>query len=568
MKANLRVVDFFCGAGGFSEGFRQQGFNVVMGIDNWNPAVITHNINHDLEDKVTDILIFENCDVSKIDEQIKDSEVIVGSPPCVSFSMSNNAGKADKTLGIRLILSYLRIVAYKKFKKNSVLKAWYMENVPNSRNYVAEKYSFEDLELSDFAKSIGKNPKDIAIKVKNNGTVLTAADYGSPQKRQRFVCGEFVETGEFLNPKKTHEGEPVSLGSILGKMPKPNETAKKVWADPNYSQLKLTSDKISDHYYDTGVFETEWRESKYLKENHPFMGKMSFPENNTKPSRTIMATRSASTREAIIYKSETKRIGNGEYRLPTIREVSTLMGFPYCYQFSGSEGTKWRLIGNAVCPHMSFALALAIKEKMGLSTIKHSGIAFDNQLDSINKVNNLNDNFTEKDFSKPPKKKSDSVFRKHPIKGGNITVNLTNYDPTVDKKKQKIGKNWIASINIGSGKNYDINIIDSTLIDTVEKIVKSNCEDFIKRFETEILPNVGDSLSLQARYSENNLCDTNPLSIVDTIASLINSYKEKDTIIDTSDLLPKKELPLGQLMAILAIGICVETSRGKVISKI
>ena len=47
---DLRVIDFFCGAGGFSEGFRQQGFKVIMGVDNWRPAVETHNLNHGLND--------------------------------------------------------------------------------------------------------------------------------------------------------------------------------------------------------------------------------------------------------------------------------------------------------------------------------------------------------------------------------------------------------------------------------------------------------------------------------------------------------------------------------------
>jgi DNA (cytosine-5)-methyltransferase 1 len=39
------VIDIFCGAGGFSEGFRQQGFDVVMGIDSWLPAIETFNHN-------------------------------------------------------------------------------------------------------------------------------------------------------------------------------------------------------------------------------------------------------------------------------------------------------------------------------------------------------------------------------------------------------------------------------------------------------------------------------------------------------------------------------------------
>ena len=89
---------------------------------------------------------------------------------------------------------------------------------------------------------------------------------------------------------------------------------------------------------------------------------MSFPENLDKPSRTIMATKSGSTRESMILKGKGK--GNGEYRLPTIREIASLMGFPFVFNFYGSESTKWRQVGNAVCPHMSFALAKEIKKKM------------------------------------------------------------------------------------------------------------------------------------------------------------------------------------------------------------
>ena len=45
-KKSLQVIDIFCGAGGFSEGFSQAGFNIIMGIDKWEPAVRTHQANH------------------------------------------------------------------------------------------------------------------------------------------------------------------------------------------------------------------------------------------------------------------------------------------------------------------------------------------------------------------------------------------------------------------------------------------------------------------------------------------------------------------------------------------
>ena len=58
-----------------------------------------------------------------------------------------------------------------------------MENVPNSQNYVQEEYTFEDLDLAEWALSQDLNPKSIAIKSKYNGGILHADDYGAAQAR-------------------------------------------------------------------------------------------------------------------------------------------------------------------------------------------------------------------------------------------------------------------------------------------------------------------------------------------------------------------------------------------------
>lgn len=41
----MRVADFFCGGGGFSEGFRQAGFKISFAVDKWKPAVDTFKAN-------------------------------------------------------------------------------------------------------------------------------------------------------------------------------------------------------------------------------------------------------------------------------------------------------------------------------------------------------------------------------------------------------------------------------------------------------------------------------------------------------------------------------------------
>ena len=40
------VVDLFSGCGGFSYGFEQEGFNVVLGVDNRDTALETFEYNH------------------------------------------------------------------------------------------------------------------------------------------------------------------------------------------------------------------------------------------------------------------------------------------------------------------------------------------------------------------------------------------------------------------------------------------------------------------------------------------------------------------------------------------
>jgi len=105
----LSVIDFFCGAGGFSEGFRQQNFEIKMGIDSWLPAIETFNHNFGLNCSVKNILDFENS-LEDI-KALPDTDVIIGSPPCVSFSHSNISGKANKESGILLTKIFLRIIA-------------------------------------------------------------------------------------------------------------------------------------------------------------------------------------------------------------------------------------------------------------------------------------------------------------------------------------------------------------------------------------------------------------------------------------------------------------------------
>ena len=358
----LKVVDIFCGAGGFSEGFRQMGFYIIHGVDRYQPAIDTFNFNFNLSCIPQNVLEFESS-VKKI-EALPDSEVIIGSPPCVSFSNSNKSGKADKSLGNRLVLSFLRIVAIKKHQPKSILKAWVMENVPKALPFLQDQYTFKELNLTKWAERNSLDPTAIAIDLTLKKVVLNSADYGSPQNRKRLIAGEITGNNDFPVPSSTHkkdgfEGDLLpyrTLGDIKNRLPKPTcKPSYRRIPDPNYP-LSLPLNSLTDHFYDTGLYEVQWRNSRYYKVNHPYMGRMSFPENEKKPSRTLTATNIGTSRESIIYKSEHPRKGDGEFRGPTVREGACIIGFPITYQFLGErkremENGGKRCLPNPKCGH-------------------------------------------------------------------------------------------------------------------------------------------------------------------------------------------------------------------------
>jgi len=555
----LTVIDFFCGAGGFSEGFRQKGYKIIKGYDNWQPAIDTYNHNFKTDSEVKDILDFNN----KIEEiqDLPKTDVIIGSPPCVSFSSSNKSGKADKSLGLELIKCYLRIVAVKKHQKGSTLKAWFMENVVNSKKYLNEVYTFEDLNLNEWAKQNNINPKKVALSLLENTTIINSADYGSYQARKRAVSGEIIVKNKFLIPQPTHSEKENkglkrwnTLEKLINKIPSPNiQKNDGEVKDPVYPSIKLKLKDLSDHFYDSGLYKSEWKQAKELKTNHYCMGKMAFPENFDRPSRTITATKSGTSREALVYKSEYKRKGNGEYRTPTVREAASIMGFPYTHQFLGSVHSKWRLIGNAVCPAVSRALASEVLLQLNIKTSNRLKL---NEIPHLENIINLN-TFKEKVFDKQPTRNKLSRFRRHPIKAGNITVTLSNYD--IENNTKTLNK-WFTSIQYGTGVNFKNQKVEDGFYKNIEPLVirEKEGEKFINIINNGFTKKIGSAKDLQKMYEEqveyDNLLE--PTRLVERVNEIINkikfennNYSQTDTIVFKN----KSIIPMSQVFALYAI---------------
>lgn len=565
---NLTVIDFFCGAGGFSEGFKQMGFEIKHGYDHWKPAIDTYNHNFNLECEVKNILDFKTS-IEEI-ENLPDTDVIIGSPPCVSFSSSNKSGNADKSLGVELTETFLRVVAVKKHQPNSILKAWFMENVVNSKRYLQTQYTFKDLGLTEWANKHRISPLKIAIDLFENTSVINSADYGSIQSRKRVISGEIIKKKKLIIPQPTHQQKesqlnlPLynSISLIKRNFPSPFEKKNKVLIKDVQYPVELEQDKITDHFYDTGIYEAEWRFSKHWKTNHPFMGKMSFPENVNNPSRTITATKIANSRESIIYKSEINRTGDGEYRLPTVREAAIIMGFPITYQFVGSENAKWRLVGNAVCASVSRAFASTVLSTLG---IKQELKLVTNGIPDLKGVLNLN-NYSKKVFDDPPIKNKNARCRWQPVKEGNMTVTLSNYN--IEKNNKADGK-WRTSIQYGTGKGFPIQHVDDQYYLKLESIISTiyGGSEFLKVVNNGFSEKIGDAQELQEMFELQKSIGglVEPSRLVDEVGNIIqNIIIEEPTFtqINTTIFL-KNTVPTRQLFALYAINKIATVANSK-----
>lgn len=425
----MRVADFFCGAGGFSEGFRQAGFEIVFAVDKWEPAINTFKANKPscrvLQD---DVVRISRLPENEFHTLIPDTEVILGSPPCVAFSNSNKSGNGDKSLGIELVRAFFRIVARKRFKPNSILRYWVLENVPNIKKYIQEKYSAADLGLNG----------DFNLTPINKSTGIYNAKYfGAPTNRKRFLCGEFPK------PQMTNTDENIkTLRVVLTSLGEPCNNTNRVIQDSNYQGFCLPKNELTDHYYLYMLQPFEWETAKRLKEDKGYMGKMSFPENLDRPARTVMATMSENSRESMILP-----VRQGGYRLPTVREVSSMMSFPIDYRFYGkSKGIKHTLVGNAVPPKMAYAIAKAILlEANERIQSKYIPIKHDKAIPFMD-LNYIR--FAPK-IEQP--KKIIAKFKYHiPYMIVNAyRVELTNYHSDFDSKEFK----WSVEIHYSQGKD-------------------------------------------------------------------------------------------------------------------
>lgn len=194
------AIDLFCGAGGFSEGILQAGFDIIFSSDKSPMVEETYTNRHkqlgliegvdthfELADikELTSDKIFQSINSLKYGNIFEKGtvDVIFGGPPCQGFS---RLGKRDSSDPRNMLFhEYLRII------KDVMPRYVVMENVTG----------ILDMQMLDFpsvlddriyngqnlVQSILRNELDELGYTLLDVQVLNAANYGVPQQRNRVV---------------------------------------------------------------------------------------------------------------------------------------------------------------------------------------------------------------------------------------------------------------------------------------------------------------------------------------------------------------------------------------------
>lgn len=346
----MNVIDLFAGCGGLSKGLLDAGFNVVLGVDNNDPALATFAYNHKGA-KVLNTDLYKDEAFEDIKKQIgkKTVDVIVAGPPCQGFSLTGPRNFDDKRN--QLYLAVFKTVEL--FKP----KAFIIENVPG----MATLYN------GQIKNEIVRRFEKLGYLVTNK--VVCAADYGVPQIRKRLVfVGVLPEYGPYVFPDPVVDPDHYvtcreaidDLPALLSDIGRPESQYEK---NPRTEYQKKMRGKCSVLYNHVGTNHRQFvmdtialvPEGGNYKDLPDGWGKSrTFHEawtryDGNKPSRTI----DTGHRNHFHY----------EYnRVPTVRENARLQSFPDDFVFLGTKTQQYRQVGNAVPPLLGYYLGKQLKD--------------------------------------------------------------------------------------------------------------------------------------------------------------------------------------------------------------
>lgn len=361
--SELIVLDLFSGAGGFSLGFRKEGFFIAAGVDRDESSIWTHSHNFLSKSICRDITDIEDPKAFITSLGIPRVDVVIGGPPCQGFSQVGKA--AIKKLGLETYYHDVLNNLYREFVRFvEVLQpqAFVMENVPAMA-------SFQKGELVERIKTrfqeIGYENTDSRI--------LNAKYFGVPQARKRLFIGGVCGSVEFPWPEPNKDQTDfVTVRGAIEDLPscqppvREDEMSYDGIPDSEYQKLmreEVPDGIVYDHIIrdvradDKEIFALMEEGHKYtdVPEKYRRYRSDSFKDKYSKliwdePSWTVTAH---IRKDSYRYIHPDKKQG----RMLSIREFARLQSFPDHFRFCGAPTRRMQQIGNAVPPLLAQSIA-------------------------------------------------------------------------------------------------------------------------------------------------------------------------------------------------------------------
>lgn len=320
--SEMTFVDLFCGAGGLSRGLEMSGLHGICGLDFFKEAGQTYSRNFDHPFVYGDITLQESKDkfYSTVKEQLngRHLNIVAGGFPCQGFSMAGNRIVDDPRNS--LYKEMLEIV--KNLQPDFVI----CENVKGLRSMLGG--AVEQKIIADY--------KEIGYEM--NVTTLCAADYYTPQKRERVIfIGNRIGVKNFHPKPILLPNQYVTTGQAIGDLvnhpedPNWNHVPTQHTPEMQKRMLECPEGKSLYKGYSDAWKKCPWNEASCtIKENHGGV--------NVHPKLP---------------------------RVLTAREMARLQSFPDDFIFEGKKNKQLVQIGNAVPCLLGKAIGLAVRYSNG-----------------------------------------------------------------------------------------------------------------------------------------------------------------------------------------------------------
>ena len=358
------VIDLFAGVGGLSYGFAHDDcFKILAANEILPPMATAYSLNHP-EVKMYNMDI-KNFSISNlfVDFGIKkgDIDVVIGGPPCQAYS---TVGKRliDDPRG-KLFQEYYRILS------ELMPKVFVFENVKGLLSMCG----------GDLIQTIRSLFESLGYKVYVK--LLNAADYGTPQIRERVILVGTLLGGTFRYPTPTYYNPEtgkiqglkpyVTLGEALSDLPaleNGGEAFEYAMPPQNEYQLMMRHKDarlIADHNVPKNgshlvrLMEALPDGGTPADVSEDLRPKSGFANTYcrlwwNKPSTTITRNLGCVSSSRCIHPKQPRPLST--------REGARLQGFPDDYRFYGSRTERNLQIGNAVPTFLSMAIKDSVKE--------------------------------------------------------------------------------------------------------------------------------------------------------------------------------------------------------------